>query len=211
MKILNAFGFVFIMSLSNDCLGNDCSKQSKSEIYSDSDLVFIGYVIESNDINYKVLVEEIFKGSPSDTLIGIVDKNFVHPQKGSNWLFYISGFNNENIYFDFCSGSKSFEFPYGFHDISRLIPPSKEFASSPKDLTYLELLQSIRSSNEMYYEINTLRSLKSKEDITKLLKEIENLKSEKSRTFDPFISILILSFSVLQLALIVILLKKLKR
>lgn len=204
MKFLFVFGLVFLMFLSNGCLGNDCSKQSKYELYSNSDLVFIGYVIESNETIYKVLVEEIFKGSASDTLVGIVDKNYDHPLKGSNWLFYISGFDNENIYIDLCSGSKSFEFPYGFHDISKLVPPSKEFSSSSMDLTYLELLQSIKSSNEMYYEISTLRSLKSSDNVSKLLNEIEFLKNEKPQNFNPLILYMILTFIVFQIILVLI-------
>ena len=174
-------------------------------------MVFIGYIFESNDRNYKIYVDEIFKGYPPDTLIGVVDEDFIHPQKGTTWLFYINGFGDGNVYVNICSGSKSFEFPYGFHDVSRLVPPSKEFAKSSIDLTYLELLQSIKSTNEMYYEINSLRSLKSKEEISKMLKDIENLKNEKSRTFDPFITIPIFALSVLQLVLILLLIKKVKR
>lgn len=162
-----------LLFLPNVLLGSDCNILSKLELYNNADLVFTGYVIESSEHEYKIWVQEVFKGNLVDTIVGVSDQNHLHPKKGTTWLIYTSELDGGSIFIDPCSGSKSFESPYGYHDISVTPPPPLEIYESPSDLYFMEQIQRSKSLNELYFEITGLREMNLKKKITENSQAIE--------------------------------------
>lgn len=152
-----------------NCKAYDCSKLSKNEIYEDSDGVYLGYVFEVADTTFKVRVLEIFKGNYPDTLIGTFNENTIIPDSGSTWLIYSNDLEDGTFIIHPCSGSKSFQFPYGYHDLAFPIPPPPEIYDSPAVQVVLEQVLKGISLNEMYFEISNLRRKKSEENIKELM------------------------------------------
>ena len=198
---------LLVILLPRTVYGNDCSFLSKYELYSNSDVIFTGYVIESNNIEYKIWVQEVFKGRLTDTLVGIVDKNYLHPKKGTTWLVYASGLEDGEVSIDPCSGSKSFERPYGYHDVSGIIPAPKEMYSSPTSMFLMEQIQNAKSLNELYFEIIGLREMNSKKQISEGVLPIDEIKDLMDRIM--VFLVLLTIVSLLQIVLIArVLLKK---
>jgi hypothetical protein len=198
---------LLVILLSRTVYGNDCSFLSKYELHNNSDVIFTGYVIESNNFEYKIWVQEVFKGSLTDTLVGIVDQNYLHPKKGTTWLVYASGLEDGEVFIDACSGSKSFQRPYGYHDVSGFIPAPKEVYSSPISTFLMEQIQNARSLNELYFEIISLREINSKKQVSETILPIDEFKGLLERIM--VFLVLLTIVSLLQLFLIVrMLLKK---
>ncbi|WP_209332865.1 hypothetical protein [Lunatimonas salinarum] len=111
---------------------SDCIRLSKYEIYQEADGVFLADVYEVSETKFKVRVLEVYKGTYPDTLTGIIDQNVIIPEMGSTWLFYSMDYEEGVFIADACSGSKSFTFPHGAHDIAYLVPPPPEILRSPE-------------------------------------------------------------------------------
>ena len=150
------------------CNASDCIKLSKTEIYNFADGVFLGQVFEVMDTTFSVKLIETYKGSYPDTLTGIINQNVVPPEKGSTWLFYSTDLGRNTFIADACSGSKSFSFPHGAHDIAYLVPPPPEILRAPAQMFVLEQVLKDKALNEMYFEISGLRKNKLEERLMKL-------------------------------------------
>lgn len=158
--------FVF-MIVSIKISASDCRRISKIEVYETADLVFLGQVSEIDDSTFGINVFEYFKGSEEiQYLKGIRMDNSISPKEEDLWLFYAKQIGEGEVYIDFCSGSKSFQNPTGFHDVTFPSPPPPFL----KDQSLLFLTENIvesKSLSELYFEIISLRQMK----IEKLINE----------------------------------------
>ncbi|MDR7130948.1 hypothetical protein J2X69_003307 [Algoriphagus sp. 4150] len=175
MKTIKLTILLFLIFCCEILYASDCSKISKLEAFEQADLVFIGVVTESSESEFEVKVIEVFKGSIQDTLLGVVNNELLRPKKWTTWLFYASTIEGDKIAVGPCSGSKSFEFPHGYNDVNTLIPLSKTMFSSPNDLVLLEQILKDKASNEMYFEILSLRNYKFNEQVSTLSVKLSSI------------------------------------
>src|SRR5690606_33512546 len=105
---------------------DDCKSLSKEEVFDYADIIFLGHVFDVGDSSYRVKITEWFKGSPRDTLTGVITQDVTPPEIGSIWLIFGQSLTGNSFLADVCSGSKSLDLPYGSHDITiPIIPPLK--------------------------------------------------------------------------------------
>jgi len=160
--------------------GTDCKSVKFDQEYEFSDIVFFGRVIEVTDSLYRIKVLENYKKEISDTLVGKVIDGQQVPNKGSYWLIY--GFYDGNIFYTSeCSGSKSVERPFGFHDFSFPLPAPKSLQNNRQLQDIFWDLQKNKSLNEFYFEISSLRELSRKREVAVLTRQVLELQDQNSQ------------------------------
>ena len=189
MKYLSFF-IVFIV-FSTLSFGSDCSKTSKNELFRSADFVFIGEVIYVDESSYIIKVNEKFKGNPKDTVEGVISHSSIRPEKGSNWLMYSSKIDENKIFTDFCSGSRSFEIPFGAHDYSYPKPPPR-YLKDPSQFFLFENITHDMALNELYFDISNLRQKKLEGLLTNLVADNKDLKNQLLQTNQYYKLILVL-------------------
>lgn len=139
------------------CISSDCKIQTKLELYNRADIVLIGKVNSVTDSTYTVQVVESFKGNIGEEIVGLITNDVQVPKRG--WTLLIYGTLAENKYFiaDVCSGTKSFEIPFGSHDYNSVDIPPKEVYLNPVGSYLSEQIAKNRSLGEMRSEIEKLR------------------------------------------------------
>lgn len=196
MKSILLLGFC-LYTLNGFCV--DCKSLSKAEEYKYSDLIFIGTVTGEEERHYTVDVEEMFKGEVS-TSITIHREQSPRMNKGEQWLIYALQ-RGDSIFIDPCSGSKSFTWPYGLHDINRVEVPPSYFNN--KSMSYiLETVWDKAALSEFYYDIIGLRQLKTQQDIVAILETNKQLSDQYTGIRDQY-RILLGAF-ILSMALTVV-------
>lgn len=202
----NIYILLLILSISFSCLATDCKTRNKKEIFDSADKVFIGKVFNVKDTLFYVKVIEMFKGTQSDTLIGVISQDVYIPSKGSVWIFYAK--NIKSIFFlaETCGGTKSFRNPIGFHDY--YVPEPPPLNGGSETLILMEKLNKLTSINELFHEIQALRSKKNYEKLNGRISEIQAL--QKPQKNENKINYLLIGIGLLIL-LNVILLFLLKR
>lgn len=190
---------------------NDCIKLSKSEIVNIADLIVLGQILEVNETDYKVKVLEVFKGNPSDTLVGLLNHNVNTPQPGSLWLLYAQSLADNKIIADACSGSKSFDWPHGPHDITFPAPPPPDILDKPSQMFILEQVIKDGALHELYFEIMSLRFSKMNLDLAKTRETVKDLSFVISKTNKKYniLMALMISTSIVLIVGVIILYKKL--
>lgn len=183
--------WLFLLSMT-PCYASDCARISKADAFRMADFVFLGEVIEVMDTTFSVIVLESYKGTPSDSLVGIINQNVIIPKKGSIWLFYATDLESLVFVADACSGSKSFDTPHGAHDVAYLIPPPPEVLRSPAQLFILEQVLEDKALNELYFEIASLRHLKLQNRIAALEEQSHNLDGQSEQVNEHFVIIVVL-------------------
>lgn len=149
---------ILMITFQFDSHAEDCLKLTKAELFNEAEKVFLGDVLSIVDSVFEVRVIEGFKGVvEGDTLKGILTENLFRMTKNSTWLLYGRDLDGRRLIIDECSGSKSFDHPYGYHDVSSMRPPSPEILKSDMGLELFEHVSEIAARSEMYYEINSLR------------------------------------------------------
>lgn len=190
---------------------NDCIKLSKSEIVNIADLIVLGQILEVNETDYKVKVLEVFKGNSSDTLVGLLNHNVNTPQPGSLWLLYAQSLAGNKIIADACSGSKSFDWPHGPHNIAFPPPPPPDILDKPSQMFILEQVIKDGALNELYFEIMSLRFSKMNLDLAKTRETVKDLSFVISKTNKKYniLMALMISTSIGLIVGVIILYKKL--
>jgi hypothetical protein len=171
-KILILFLILVNITIS---YGSDCLKQSKHEIFDVADFVFIGQILEVNTNSYEIKVFEMFKGHPPVHLQGQLEPDVVRPKIGELWLFYAQHLKDNKIIAGRCSGTKSFDWPHGIHDISFPHPPPQYMENESPQMFILEQVIKNTAWNELYYELMTLRQREMNDKINSSNKEIKEL------------------------------------
>lgn len=143
---------------------NDCKSLSKEEVFDYADIIFLGHVFDVGDSTYRVKIAEWFKGSPRDTLTGVITHDVIPPEIGSIWLIFGQRLTENSFLADVCSGSKSLDLPYGSHDITIPIIPPPEMYGNPVLLTLLKEIELDKALNEFYYDVASLRARKFEEE-----------------------------------------------
>jgi len=160
---------------------NGCPDRTKDEQIDFADIIFLGRVIGATDTSYVIKVLESFKGVHGDTLNGILTSEVRIPEIGTTWLIYARSLSEINFFADICSGSKSFEWPHSFSDVSFPMPPRRgAVISSGEELIQDELIKDM-ALNELYYEISSLRSHKSMDDLKIMQNKFNGLEDTISR------------------------------
>ena len=142
--------------------GCHCKTFSKFDDFRNSDLVFLGQVIESAEDEYFIAVLEVFKGNliNNDTVIrGKIELCTVAPKKGEIWLIY-SYFEADAIYASSCGYSRSFRNPTVVNLGGNIPPPPINVPLTQVEIEILKEIDHIRSLNELSNDIISLRQLK---------------------------------------------------
>lgn len=129
---MNYIPFVLLLLLSFPGIFCDCDKidnlaEAQKIEFSNSDLVFVGEVIDSDNFNgtYKFKVIELFKGKVKEGIIKGTSFSScgLLPQKEDGlWLFYTNELEVGSINIFDCGLSRSFRFPFIFSDETPLPP-----------------------------------------------------------------------------------------
>lgn len=155
---------------------DDCKKLSKEEIINYADIIFLGHVHYVNDSIYKVKVIEFYKGSPRDTLEGVITQSVVVPKVGSIWLIYGQRLGENRFLADACSGSKSLDSPFGPHDITFPEIPPSDLYSNPSQLFLLKQIVLDKSLNEFYFDVSSLRVRFAQKDTKSINQDYNDIK-----------------------------------
>lgn len=152
--ILLPLFFLYYNSYACICVG----KKNYERDFENSDLVFIGRVIEVDSNTFEFEVLENLKAAGKTTYNGIyLSSCDVLPNKNEKWLVY-ANFNKEGyIYIGDCSSSRSFNNVISSSGYE-FTPPPKHLDLSKEEF-YLYIMLSInRELAEFNEEINTLRN-----------------------------------------------------
>ena len=173
MRNLIFLGMFFLFS--GSLKGSDCKELSKIDLYNSAELIFLGQIIDVSDSVYFVRVDEKYKGNLSDTISGMIEERTIHPEIGDVWLIFAKKMENDLIFVDFCSGSKSLRFTLGAHDVSVPIPPPASLVND-SDFFIIENINRSTSLNEFFFDVYSLRYIKDQR--------------EKEYTYDKYVTLL---------------------
>ena len=164
-----AIAFIVLILIASQATAWDCKTQTKRELYDEYEVVLIGKILRVDSLSYLVAVQEMFKGSQHDTLVGELWAETygasIRPERGETWLIY-GDIRNGNLLAGDCSGSRSFDFPYSFHMIASPTPPPRQMGEITEvEMFILRNIDLDKALNELYYDIITLRQWKLEEKI----------------------------------------------
>jgi hypothetical protein len=161
MKLLLTF-FILIISLkTHACICPSTSiKETREYSIRNSELIFIGQVIETDTINhtYKIKVVEIFKGNPAEILIGSSLEDSVSysscafwpfPYWGDEFIFYANYAKGTNrIFVDQCSATRTTLNPQAH--LSYFIGKYEKMQGILyKEMTFEDKIKSLKTYNKL--------------------------------------------------------------
>lgn len=200
---------VFLFTIGSFLLfGSDCTKQTKTRLYEQADLIFVGKIMGIGDSSFSVDVHEIFKGDEVQRVDLVINESaFIPKERGEIWLFYARLLDGNLLVADQCGGSKSFSFPYGLQDISFPEPPPR--GASEEMLQLFKNNRKQNSINELYFEILSLRQFR----IISMLSSIDIQKSAHSNNEDEdnsleLIQLLLIAVIMLNVFLLIIIFRR---
>ena len=191
---------LIFIAISNKSYTCDCKEFTKAMEFDNSDLVFIGTILEMFDDHFFIKPIEVFKGSSA-----ILDSTYkapfgdclINPNTGERWLIYANTTNKGIIKVSTCGYSRSFSFPYYFG--KNVIPPPVP-PETPKVIEILiDKVYLSEALHVLNFDIQNLRKIRLQEEISILKKE--------TNVHIKFIKWLLVSIVTLLLLLFLMILK----
>lgn len=188
----------------------DCKFISKMADYDNSFAVFVGEIKQISEDKFVVEPNEFFKGEEFKTFISVIDDCSIFPEVGEIWLLYATKYKDEEIHVSRCGSSRSFNWPFNFN--SQNFPkPIK--GSETSNIDIVRRLNLEIALNELYSDLNSLRSRKQLE-VTKLMSQsIDELELRQVMVVEKlnfFYSFIIILF-IFMVALLIVNIQVLKR
>lgn len=160
MRSLFVIVFCFLYSVIFACDCKDYSLDQARKInYDNHELIIVGTIIEESAENYKVLVEDVFKGVSDSIIIGSINKCSFKPKKGERWLIYTNYQPDGTIIIDRCSFSRSYSQPINgiVYTVPPPPPPGEETEGYRKEYEMEMKILRLHALVDLVDEINMLR------------------------------------------------------
>ncbi|MFH6986037.1 hypothetical protein [Marinoscillum luteum] len=162
---------IFFINIGQILMACDCAEFTQEYEQNNSDMIFLGKIIESNSEYYTIEVLEVFKNhlSSRDSIFKIgINSCSISTTNEEVWLVY-GQFENGNLEVSSCGYSKSLTF-FNQSASSKILPPRPLNYTREEE----EIVMSIHNSkvaSQLYFTINGLR-------LSKLEKMIKNSSEE---------------------------------
>ena len=137
-------------------LACDCKSISKAMDYENSFVIFLGEIKAVDSERFVIMPLEFFKGEEFDLAISIFDECSITPAIGERWLVYATKYSETEIFISSCGSSRSFNWPFSPNSEFYPRPPRIIFDSTSSEI--ISRLDRGIALNELYFDINTLRS-----------------------------------------------------